>query len=100
MVIFVMQKQKDVFFLFGGQNHKTSKIRDSHLVELVILRLTCVLYAFPFSSLPFKYSQTIATFGSEIAYSAVTKALIAPKFSVRYFLNFVRRWSIKFCIST
>ena len=58
---------KNIFFFnFGGQNHKISKIRDSHLVELVILRLTCVLYAFPFNSLPFMDSQTIVTFGSEM----------------------------------
>ena len=40
--------------------------------------------------------KTIATFGSKIACSDVTKTLIAPKFSVRYFWNFVRRWSIQF----
>ena len=97
MVIFIHSKTKKMFFWnFGGQNHDISKIRDSHLVELVILRLTCVLYASPFNSLPFMDSQTIATFGSEIACSDVTKTLIAPKFSVRYFWNFVRRWSIQF----
>ena len=69
-----------MFWNFGGQNHKISKIRDSHLVELVILRLSCVLYAFTFNSLSFMDSQTIATFGSEIACSDVTKTLIAPKF--------------------
>ena len=95
-----IQKQKRCFWNFGGQNHKISKIRDSHLVELVILRLTCVLYAFPFNSLPFMDSQTIATFGSKIACSDVTKTLIAPKFSVRYFWNFVRRWSIQFVTAT
>ena len=41
-------------------------------------------------------SQTIATFGSEIARSDVTKTLIAPKLSVRHVWNFVRRWSIQF----
>ena len=91
-----IQKQKRYFLNFGGQNHEISKIRDSRLVELVILRLTCVLYAFTFNSLPFMDSQTIATFGSKIACSDVTKTLIAPKFSVRYFWNFVRRWSIQF----
>ena len=85
MVIFIYSKTKKMFLKFWGQNHEISKIRDSHLVELVILRLTCVLYAFPFNSLPFMDSQTIATFGSKIACSDVTKTLIAPKFSVRYF---------------
>ena len=88
------------FWNCGGQNHEISKIRDSHLVELVILRLTCVLYAFSFNSLPSMDSQTIATFESEIACSDVTKTLIAPKFSVRYFWNFVRRWSILFLTAT
>ena len=100
MVILFIQKQKKMFLKFWGQNHEISKIRDSHLVELVILRLTCVLYAFPFNSLPFMDSQTIATFGSKIACSDVTKTLIAPKFSVRYFWNFVRRWSIQFVTAT
>ena len=57
-----------------------SKIRDSHLVELVILRLTCVFYAFILNSLPFMDSQTIATFGSKIAYSDVTKTLMLQNF--------------------
>ena len=74
-----------MFLKFWGQNHKILKIRDSHLVEIVILRLICVLYAFPLNSLPFMDPQTIATFGSEFACSDVTKTLIAPKFSVRYF---------------
>ena len=91
-----IQKQKRCFWNFRGQNHEISQIRDSHLVELVILRLTCVLYAFPFNSFPFMDSQTIATFGSKIACSDVTKTIIAPKFSVWYFWNFVRRWSIQF----
>ena len=95
-----IQKQKRCFWNFGGQNHEISKIRDSHLVELVILRLTCVLYAFLFNILPFMDSQTIATFGSKIACSDVTKTLIAPKYSVRYFWNFVRRWSIQFVTAT
>ena len=95
-----IQKQKRCFWNFGGQNHEISKIRDGHLVELVILRLSCVLYAFLFNSLPFMDSQTIATFGSKIACSDVTKTLIAPKFSVRYFWNFVRRWSIQFVTAT
>ena len=84
MVIFIQAKTKKMFFYFWGQNHEMSQIRDSHLVEHVILRLTCVLYAFPFNSLPFMASQTIATFGSEIACSGsdVTKTLIALKFSV------------------
>ena len=85
MVIFIHSKTKMMSLEFEGQNHDISKIRDSHLVELVMLRLTCVLYAFPFNSLPFMESQTIATFGSKIACSDVTKTLIAPKFSVRYF---------------
>ena len=86
MVIFIHSKIKKMFFFyFGGQNHKISKIRDSHHVELVILRLTCISYAYTFNSLPFMDLQTIATFGSEIACSDVTKTLIAPKFSVRYF---------------
>ena len=76
--------------------YKDIWIRDRHLVEIVIIRLTCVLYAFPFNILPFIDSQTRPTFGSEIACSDVTKTLIAPTFSVRYFLNFVRRWSIQF----
>ena len=96
----LIQKQKKCFWNFGRLNHEISKIRESHLVELVILRLTCVLYAFPFNSLPFMDSQTIASFGSEIACSDVTKTLIAPKFSVRYFWNFVRRWSIQFLTPT
>ena len=90
------KKQKRCFWNFWGQNHEISKIRDSHLVELVILRLTWVLFAYPFNSLPFMDSQTIVTFGSEIACSDVTKTLIAPRFSVRFFWNFVRRWSIQF----
>ena len=49
-------------------------------VELVILRLTYVLYAFLFNSLPFMDSQTIATFGSEIACSDVIKTLIVQNF--------------------
>ena len=85
MGIFIHSKTKKMFLKFWGPNHEISKIRDSHLVELVILRLTCVLYAFPFNSLPFMDSQTIATFGSKIACSDFTKTLIAPKFSVRYF---------------
>ena len=83
MVIFIHSKTKH-FFNFRGQNHKISKIRDSHHVELVIVRLTCILNAFPFNGLPFMDSQTIATFGSEIACSDVTKTLIDPKLSVRY----------------
>ena len=74
-----------MFLKFWGQNHEISEIRDSHLVELVILRLSCVLYAFPFNSLRFMDSQTIATFGSKIACSDVTKTLMTSKFSVRYF---------------
>ena len=50
MVIFI--RSKTIFFYFAAQNHETSKIRYSHLVELVILHFTCVLYAFPFNSLP------------------------------------------------
>ena len=42
-----IQIQKRCYWNFRGQNHEILKIRDSHLVELVILRLTCVLYAFP-----------------------------------------------------
>ena len=46
-------------------------------------------------------SQTIAAFGSEIAYSDdVTKTLITPKFSVGYFLNFVRICCIQFVTAT
>ena len=82
MVIFIHSKTKKMFLKFWGSKSLKSKIGDSHLVELVILRLTCVLYAFPFNSLPFMDSQTIATFGSEIACSDVTKTLMAPKFSV------------------
>ena len=100
MVIFIHSKTKKMLWNFRGQNHEISKIRDNHLVKLVILRLTCVLYAFPFNSLPFMDSQTIATFGSKTACSDVTKTLIAPKFSVRYFWNFVRRWSIQFVTAT
>ena len=74
-----------MFLKFWGSKSRNIKIRESHLVELVILRLACVLYAFPFNSLPFMDSQTIATFGSKIACSDVTKTLIAPKLSVRYF---------------
>ena len=73
-----IQKQKRCFWNFWGQNHETSKIRD--LVEFDILRVTCVLHAFPFNSLPFMDSQTIATFGSEIACSDVTKTLILQNF--------------------
>ena len=83
------KNKKRCFWTFGGQNHEISKIWDSHLVEIVILRLTYVLYAFPLNSLPFMDSQTIALFGSEIAFSDVTKTLIASKFSVRCFWNFV-----------
>ena len=62
-----------MFLNFYGSKSRNIKIRDGYLVELVILRLTCVLYAFSFNSLPFMDSQTIATFGSEIACSDVTK---------------------------
>ena len=53
IVIFIHSKTKKMFLKFWGQNHEISKIRDRHLVELVILRLICVLYAFSFNSLPF-----------------------------------------------
>ena len=85
MVIFIHSKTKKMFLKFWGSKSRNIKIRDSHLVELVILRLTSVLYAFPFNSLPFMNSQTIANFGSKIACSDVTKTSRVPKFSVRYF---------------
>ena len=79
MVFFIHSKTKKMFLKFWGSKSRNIKIRHYHLVELVILRLTCVLYVFPFNSLPFMNSQTIVTFGSEIACSDVTKTLIAPK---------------------
>ena len=100
MVIFLHSKEKRLFWNFWGQNHKISKIRDSHLAELVILRLTCVLYAFPFNSLSFMYSQTKATFGSEIACSDVTNTSTAQQYSVWCFWNTFRRWSIQFVTAT
>ena len=93
-----IQNKKDVFWNFGGQNHEISKIRDSHLVELVILRLSCAFYAFLFNSLPFMDSQTIATFGSKIACSDVTKTLIAPKFRL-VFLKFCQKMVHLICDS-
>ena len=63
-----------MFLKFLGSKSQNIKKSDeiAHLVELVMLRrLTCVLYAFPFNSLPFMDSQTIATFGSKIAFSDV-----------------------------
>ena len=68
-----------MFFLFWGSKSQYSKIRYSHPVELAIVRLTGVLYAFPFNSLPFMDFQTIATFVPEIACSDVTKTQIAQK---------------------
>ena len=44
--------------------------------------------------------QTIATFGSEIACSDVTKTYIVQKIYVRGFTNLVTRWSIQFVTAT
>ena len=74
MVIFIHSKtkQKNVFVILGvkTQKHRKSEIA---ILQSVILRLTCILYAFQFNSLPFMDSQTIATFGSDIACSDGTK---------------------------
>ena len=88
MVIALHSKTKRCFWNLDVQNHKISKIRDSYLVELVILRLTCVLYAFPFNSLHFMDSQAIETFGSEIACSGITKTFITKKKLGSTFLTF------------
>ena len=73
--------KKSIFWNFRGQKPKILTNRDSHLVELLILRLLvffiCVLLKTASSTDP----RSLANFRPKVACSDVTKSTISRKFS-------------------
>ena len=86
--------KKMIFWNFRGQKPRILKNRDSHLIELLILRLLvffiCVFIKTASSTDP----RSLANFRPKVACSDVTKSTISQKISDEFQKNFHGRCQI------
>ena len=87
-------KKKYIFWNFRGQKPKIWKNRDSHLVELLILRLLAFSFAFLLKTASSTDPRSLANFRPKVACSDVTKSTISQKISDGFQKNFHGRCQI------